>query len=340
MAAGVRQLQVCALVPVMPLGSPKTEAQKSLSEQVNLKAKPWLEAAADAPSEIHAPKGMIGPEERRCYYWLGKSWLSGRGCIVDAGAFLGASTLCFAAGAAAGGRRDFNGDPLVHAYDYFKVVDKYVGEAISREFRPIAPGESYLDIFATQTGSYADMIRAYPGDFLERRWSGAPIEILFIDIAKTSELCAHAVAEFFPCLIPGRSVLVHQDYFHCWHPYIHVGMEFLDEEFELIDEHVPHQSRVWRLARPIPAEKVARLATYDLSKQERIALLDRLVEKSSDLSKPMNEVVRLWQRCLDHDFDAARADLSRLREEYGIDSRSDLWAKQALEVEAAMGRLT
>ena len=309
-----------------------------MSELDDLKAQAWRDAF-DWPGEIYAPKGMIGPEERRCYYWLGKHWLSGRGCIVDAGAFLGASTLCFAAGAAASGRRHFNGDPLVHAYDYFKVVDAYVGDAISRDFRPIGLGESYLEIFATQTASYADMIRAYPGDFLERRWNGAPIEILFIDIAKTPELCAHTVAQFFPHLIPGRSVLVHQDYFHCWHPYIHIGMEFLDEEFELIDEHVPHQSRVWRLAKAIPADKIARLAAYDLSKQERIALLDRLVEKSSEFSRPMNEVARLWQRCIDRDLDGARTDLARLREQYGIDDRRELWAKQALEVEAAIGRL-
>src|SRR5262245_52061951 len=101
---------------------------------------------------------MIGPEERRCYYWLGQHWLSGRGCIVDAGAFLGAWTRCFAAGAAAGGLRSFGDDQLVHAYDYFMVVDDYVGAAIARDFRPIKRGESYLDIFAAQTGAYADMI--------------------------------------------------------------------------------------------------------------------------------------------------------------------------------------
>src|SRR5689334_15827426 len=122
-----------------------------------LKSKPWTEDDT-MPDDVDKPVGMIGPEERRCYYWLGKNWLSGQGCIVDAGAFLGASTFCFAAGAAAGGRRDFHGNALVHAYDYFKVVDNYVGEAISRDFRRVDMGDSYLDIFATQTGAYIDAI--------------------------------------------------------------------------------------------------------------------------------------------------------------------------------------
>lgn len=298
--------------------------------------KPWERNQGEVPQQIYKPKGMVGPEERRCYYWLAKNWLSGQGCIVDAGAFVGASTYCFAAGAADAGRRAYNDDVLIHAYDYFQVVDEYVGEAISRDFRKIKAGESYLDVFATQTGQYMDAIRAYPGDFLSHSWKGAPIEILFIDIAKTSELCAHAVKEFFPSLIPQQSVVIHQDYFHCWHPYIHVGMEYLDEEFELVDEHVAFQSRVWRLKNKIPSGKIERLAKYDLDAGERMALLDRLVEKSSSAARPMNEVVRLWQRCLDGDFDAATNDLARLRDVYDIDHRRELWALQALEVEAAM----
>ena len=200
---------------------------------------------------------MLGEEERRSYYWLGKHRSTGKGCVVDAGAFLGASTYCFAAGVHEAGHLTYNGKTAIHAYDYFKVVDEYVGEAISRDFRPIGPGESYLDIFLKQTGQFNSIITPYAGDFMEHKWNGDPIEVLFIDIAKTSELCAHAVGEFFPHLMPGTSVLVHQDYYHCWHPYIHIGMEYLTDEFELMDELVINQSRVWLLTKPLSAEKIA-----------------------------------------------------------------------------------
>lgn len=277
---------------------------------------------------------MIGPEERRCLHWLAKRRLSGRGCVVDAGSFLGASTLCLAAGAAAGGRRDFRGGPLVHAFDYFEVVEGYVGASITRDVRPIAVGDSYLDIFLAQTRAYADLIRAYPGDFLAHRWDGAPIEILFIDIAKTADLGAHAMGQFLPSLVPGRAMLIHQDYFHCWHPHIHIGMEFLDDEFVLVDEHVSYQSRVWQLAKPIPAEKIARLAAYDLTSAERLTLLDRLIAKSSPLSRPMIEVVRLWQLCLDADLDMARAEANTLRRRYDVAGSNTIWARQIPEIEA------
>jgi hypothetical protein len=305
----------------------------------DLYARPWKAGGTDFPRSLLYPRGMIGPEERRAYYWLGRNWLSDEGCIVDAGAFLGASTYCFAAGAAAGGRRQFRGGPIVHAYDFFKVVDAYVGEAIRKDFCPIKQGESYLDIFEYQTARWADVIRTYPGDFLTHRWKGDPIEILFIDIAKTQPLNSHAIAEFFPSLMPGRSVVVHQDYFHCWHPYIHVAMEYFSDEFEMVDEHVPHQSRIWRLSKAIAREKIERIRDYTLDKAERLALLDRLVEKSTPHSRPMMEVVRLWQHCLDKDYESARQGIARMRSIYDVDGSAELWFRQAIQVEQHMQKV-
>jgi hypothetical protein len=295
--------------------------------------KPWNARVEEIPPEIFTPYGMIGPEERRCYYWLARHGLSGAGCVIDAGSFLGASTLCFAAGAAAGGHESFRGGPVVHAYDHFKAYDAYIAEAIRKHVRPIKKGESYLDIFKTFTVKYRALIEAHPGNIFEQRWGGDPIELLFIDVAKRARLNAHVSGEFFPHLMPGRSIVIHQDYFHCWHPYIHVGMEYLADSFELIDELVLFQSRVWRLVKPLPAEKVARLRDDDFSGEERIALLDRLVERSSARCRPMMEVVRAWQRCLDEDYAAAKADLARLRRDYGVEGRHELWAKQIPEIE-------
>ena len=34
-----------------------------------LKNKPWNSEVDNIPNRIYEPKGMIGPEERRCYYW-------------------------------------------------------------------------------------------------------------------------------------------------------------------------------------------------------------------------------------------------------------------------------
>lgn len=286
------------------------------------------------PREIFDAFGMIGPEERRCFYWLARNCLSGEGAIVDAGSFVGASTLCFAAGAAAAGHTRVNGRPIVQAYDYFAAIDAYVAASISKKFRPIARGESYLDIFEAQTKAYAQLIEAHPGNFLEQRWSGDPVDILFIDVAKRANLNSHAIAEFFPHLVPGRSIVVHQDYYHCWHPYIHISMEYFGDAFEILDELVEHQSRVWRLVKPLPEDKIAHMRDYDLAKEERIALLDRLIERSSDHARPMLDVARIWQRCMDKDYAGAKRDLVTLHREYGDPKYANaLFMRQAAMIE-------
>ena len=313
----------------------KTPASNSLS--IITKSKPWL-TDDSIPLEIDTPIGMVGPEERRSYYWFAKHALTDNGCIVDAGAFLGASGYCLAAGAAASGRRRFKGGPVVHSYDYFSVVDEYVRQSISEQVRPIGMGESYLDIFKKQTEPFTDMIESHGGDFLEHSWNGNPIDLLFIDISKTAALNAHVCNEFIPSMVPGRSVMIHQDYFHCWHPYIHISAEFLSDELELLDDHIPHQSAAWMLKKPISAEKLQRLAKYDFSAQERIQILDKLIGKSSKEVKPMIECVKLWQHYEDGDLDLAKRQLTRLDALYGINGLvgAKLWARQAREIKALM----
>lgn len=304
---------------------------------MDFSGKPWNARADEIPPEIYTPYGMVGPEERRCFYWLARYGLTGQGCVVDAGCFLGASTLCFASGAAAAGHRRFQGGPIIHAYDYFKAYDAYIAEAIRKNVAPMQKGQSYLNLFKSFTEKYAAMIETHAENIFDHRWSGAPVELLFIDVAKRTRINSHLAREFFPHLVPGISLVIHQDYFHCWHPYIHVGMEYLSDAFEVVDEHVRHQSRVWRLTAPIPQEKIARLKAYDFSKEERLALLDRLVASSSDHSRPMMETVRLWQRCLDGDYDIAAREIAEFRQAYAMDERSfQLWARQIREMEARL----
>ena len=113
-------------------------------------------------------------------------------------------------------------------------------------------------------------------------------------------------------------------------------MEFFGDEFELLDEHVEFQSRVWQLKQELSPEKIARMRAYDLAKSERLELLDRLIDKSSTHSKPMMEVVRLWQHCIDKDYEIAGIEIDRLRSKYKIDGRPEIWFKQALRIESTL----
>jgi predicted O-methyltransferase YrrM len=171
------------------------ECERSADIPPALQGKPW--SRSEAPAAVLERKGMVGPAERACYFWLARNWITGTGAIVDAGAFVGASTASFAAGAAASRASAKATTPYIHAYDFFEVNDEYVRSAISRDFGPIGMGESYLHLFRSQIAPYGNAVREYPGDFRHHSWNAGPIEILFIDIAKTPELNRHLIKEFF-----------------------------------------------------------------------------------------------------------------------------------------------
>lgn len=283
------------------------------------------------PEELYAPKGMIGAEERRALYWIGQTWFTGAGAIIDAGAYVGASAFCLAAGVAANaGLRPPH--PCIHSFDYFRALDGYVAEQISRDFRKTAEGESYLDIFLGQIAPYEALVRAVPGDFTQARWTGGDIEVLFVDVAKTQQLNSHLIREFFPHLIPGRSLLLHQDFYHCWHPYIHITMEALAPYFEILDGHIEHQSRLYLCTKPIPPDAIDEAARYAYSKSDRLALLDRLCSRETGEMRAMVDVVKLWQLVLDEDESAASKQYAAILADYGDVHPKGLWWTQTQEI--------
>jgi hypothetical protein len=295
-----------------------------------LTSKPWDAHRATIPAEIHLPQGMLGDEERRALWWLGRHHATGEGAVVDAGAFLGASAFCLASGAAA--------DPvpakrrrLIHSYDYFSAIDDYVAQFITEKFRPTSAGDSYLDIFEWQTGRYKEYVTAYSGDFLQHKWDGQPIEILFIDIAKTPELNSHLIKNMFSCLIPEKTVVIQQDFYHCWHPHIHISMEYLREYFEMVDGCVLWQSRIYRCTRPIPDAAIAELAAYAFSADEKRALLEAAADRESGDMKAMIETARLWQVLCDGDLDRFAHDEAAFWRRWPRGSGA-LWARQMGEL--------
>jgi hypothetical protein len=272
--------------------------------------KPW----PPQPRDLHEPYGMLGPEERSCFNWIAKDRFSGEGVIVDAGAFLGASAFSFASGLSG---RSFAKKPI-HSYDYFAAVDDYVIDDISRNVRPIKYGESYLDIFLASVAPYQDLIETHVGNFLDQKWTGDPIEVLFIDIAKTSDLNAHLLREFFPSLIPGRSIIIQQDFYHCWHPYIHATMEALRDHVEIFDPWV-HTSRIYLVKREITRKDAER--TICIIESEQLSLLDSLISREIGDMRAMMEVARLWHIFCSKDFDKFDQEADHFQRFYRVGAK-------------------
>lgn len=229
--------------------------------------------AAPVPAACAKVPTMLVPDELRLLHHLAERYYSGLGSIVDAGAFLGGSTVALADGLRRNlARRGYSAQRLIHSYDRFEVEDWTRGTY----FPDSTPaGASFRERYEKNIAPYADLVEVHAGDIEADPWTGGPVEILFVDVAKHWTTCDWVTAQFFPHLIPGRSIVIQQDYlYHHWVAWLHVTMEFYAEYFEyLCDTGV--NSVAFRCIKAIPANAVRRNTVESLSTEEKVALMDR-----------------------------------------------------------------
>ena len=250
-----------------------------------MNAKPWLDPNAKAGSYA---LGMLGLEERKLLYQLARYTYTGEGAVVELGAFCGASTCCLAAGMKdnprAAGRH-------VDSYDCFIASEPYLVEFIREHFgETLHIGQSFASIFRRATAEFADLIEVHAGDLLDQSWpSTMPIEILFVDVAKTLALSGKVLTEFVPHLTPGKSIVIHQDFYHPTAFYLPVVMDFLMDHFSII-EAGRDWSVVFRLETAIPREKLQIASLYKFSFVQQQAALRRMMRR---VGMPGNDYLRL-----------------------------------------------
>ena len=250
-----------------------------------MNTKPWLAANARAGSYA---LGMLGLEERKLLYELARNIYTGEGAVVELGAFCGASTCCLAAGLrdnprAAGHR--------VHSYDSFIANEPYLVDFIRTQFgESLEMGQSFAAIFRRATAEFADLVEIHAADLLEQTWSsGVPIELLFVDVAKTLALSGKVLTEFFVHLIPGKSIVIHQDFYHPTAFYLPVVMDFLRDHFTII-EAGRDWSVVFRLESAIPQEKLRVASLYNFSFVQQQTALRRMMRR---VGMPGRDYLRL-----------------------------------------------
>lgn len=233
--------------------------------------------ATPVPAACAGVPTMLVPDELRLLHHLGDQYYSGLGSIVEAGAFLGGSTVALAAGLRQNlARRGYSAQRLIHSYDRFEVEEWMLG----RYFPKGTPaGASFRASYDQNVAPYADLVEVHAGDIEDHPWAGGPIEILFIDVAKHWTICDWITAQFFPHLIAGRSIVVQQDYlYHHWVAWLHITMEFYSEYFEyLCDTGV--NSVAFRCIKAIPASALRPDTVASLSTEEKVALMDRAVDR-------------------------------------------------------------
>ena len=217
---------------------------------------------------------MMVPDERALLYALARDHPFERGCIVDAGCFLGGSTLSFALGLRA--RVDGRRVPL-HTYDRF-VVDQETLDVYPQWLEGLREGDEFRKRFDQILSEELALTDVHQGDILQERWGGEPIDVLFIDLAKSWKVSDHVHRQWLPALTPGGGVLVQQDYVHERCPWLHVLMELLSDylEFRTV---VGGISTVFACRRAMPTSVLPANLRQQLSVDEMIALFNRSAER-------------------------------------------------------------
>lgn len=235
-----------------------------------LSAHPWVELSDGIlPSSI---RSMITPEEQKLLFYLASQYYQGEGVIADVGTFVGASTWLFGEGIKANQfitNQELKYQKPIYCFDIYKY-----NEAGDSQFMTEEAGSSFFDEFKCNVSKISEMIEVYVGDVCSFSWSNhLPIEILFIDVCKTYTTNKCVVNKFFPQLIPGRSVVIQQDYcdINWW---IHLTMEVMSPYFEKI-EGLVGCSQIFLNTKPIPHDPMTLLE--QLTWDEKIQLLEKLI---------------------------------------------------------------
>lgn len=272
----------------------------------------------------HTPIGMLGDAESSLFYHLTRSYFSGAGTVIDAGSFLGKSAFYLASGMLDNPNVDATRH-RVHCFDLFEVnhpstVD-YIRRTLGRETRI---GDSTLALFEQQVAPVRQLLEVHKGDFMVARWPSNKIEILMIDIAKTAALGRKVMELFFAHLIPGQSLVIHQDYHHPWHPYIHVTMEYLSESFRLVEPRADG-SAVFFLQAPLDQEALRRAIAFDFTREEIVQLLARAIERIPHSQRDMVCLVDLLVRMETEDPSVALLEADRINAEFAHDNADPQW---------------
>lgn len=253
-------------------------------------------------------KSMLSGVELALLYALTKEHWSGEGEIVDLGCFYGAPTWCLAQG-----MRD-NGTVLessmtkrLYAYDLF-LAESY--DWYLQNSETVHAG-SIFNEFLSLNSDRLDLIVPCPGDLLQMRWGSKPIEILHIDAAKSWDLNKWIVSKMFPALIPGKSIVLQQDYVHFNEYWVAITMEFFSDRFEHLHT-IFGGTAAFICTKGITAEE----ASKDLSKlhlDEKKEIFLRALSKAPISAQEVMKV-GLAKMMLDNgEFDEAEAILETVR---------------------------
>jgi hypothetical protein len=267
---------------------------------------PFDRFIGEIPRDILKIPSMMSDRERDFLYNVVRRYYTGAGRIVDAGIFLGGSTNCFAAAIRQNGR-------------HMAIIKKWPRPILSLERGVVSntmpaffarhgiglaykPGDSFADLLDEYVAPSKDLVELRVGDILESGEINDRIEILFLDVLKNASIAAYAVRQYFPKLIPGRSIVIQQDYFFEGLPFIKTYQEFFARQFEYVGE--VGSSAVFRCIAKVDKNDIEEVVA-GLPADEQIRLASIALQRSND---PLRRLMMAMSKTLlIHELQGAQA---------------------------------
>lgn len=242
---------------------------------------------SDAPKVLRKFPSMLTVGDKALYFDAGRKYQF-KGSIVDAGCFVGGTTMSLVQGLLRNPLLEEHPgeiEKLIRVYDLFKIDDDYILEHLERNYpkHDFSKDKSFLKVFEDNMREFAHMLDVRPGDVIEAGYQDdTPIEILGVDLCKALPVTDFVVREFFPRLILGARV-IQQDFIHQYHPHIHLSMMILEDYFDLDYEIQWGGSVSYVLKKTITPEVIVERFGDDSSwynkKTQNEMLLKKLEEK-------------------------------------------------------------
>lgn len=242
------------------------------------------------PADLLTLPSMLSYDERALLHWAARTGSTGAGSVIDAGCFLGGSTLALGLGL-----RDRDAlapappgsKPRIHSFDLFRIGEERERGYFDDDY-PFEVGASTMRLYERNIAPIRDDVVVHPGDINELAQWDLHVGLLFLDIAKSWATNDTVVTRFFPRLAPG-AIVIQQDLVHFGHPWCAITMELLSDHFEFLG-YIPYSSAVYRVRSTpreaeLPTELLARLEP-----QEAVALINRSADR---IAFPFDGYLRL-----------------------------------------------
>lgn len=243
--------------------------------------------------------GLTTKDEQAWCRWFGAEAYTGRGAVVEWGAWLGSLTSNYCDGLLANARRPSG--VVAYAYDLFRWEQWCEDEVRGTEHAGrLRVGQSFADYFASLHDRYRDFLVVRAADLSRECWSDGPIELIVNDAVKTLSIGKGAYAHFTPALLPGVGLIANQDYLWPTDSFLAV-IQFLMRDFFSHEYTVPDSCMVVFRCRREPDASALRALPDDLSNLDRTLLNEafawsrQAVPVSPTEMIDLGKAVTLWQ---------------------------------------------